>query len=209
MGYNAQLVVRSRDPQGTDIIDKVKALADEQDKTYSEMALELLERGLSGDAAAPAKQAKAEPAKKAKPAAPPEPEPEQAAEPEAEEAGESEAEAPDAEAPDAEASQTDEQAAEQAEDEEEQDLAAIDVPAVDGSVADVAQACLDQLEENGPQAAAKILANFFSDAGPIEGGKVKNILKDELTKAEYEVILDKLRDTKEYRNYRQRVIFER
>ncbi|QDG52562.1 hypothetical protein FIV42_18020 [Persicimonas caeni] len=200
MGYNAQLVVRSRDPHGTDIIDKVKALADEQDKTYSEMALELLQRGLEGGGkAAPAESQPADEPSEApeqtdepEPKQDSEPEPQQDTEPQPEPAAEPETE-PEAEP----------------QDEPEPEPEPIEVPEVDGSVADVAKACLEQLEGHGPKAAAQILANFFSDAGPIEGGKVKNILKDKLTKAEYEVILDKLRETKEYREYRQRVIFER
>jgi outer membrane biosynthesis protein TonB len=206
MGYNAQLVVRSRDPHGTDIIDKVKALADEQDKTYSEMALELLQRGLEGGGgkAAPAESEPAdEPSEaSAAPEQTDEPEPKQDSEPEPQQDSEPEVE-PETE-PEAEPQDEPEP-----ESQPEPEPEPIEVPEVDGSVADVAKACLEQLEAHGPKAAAQILANFFSDAGPIEGGKVKNILKDKLTKAEYEVILDKLRETKEYREYRQRVIFER
>ena len=196
MGYNAQLVVRSRDRQGTEIIERVKELAGEEGKTYSEMALELLERGLSGGPVPETSLPEDASPKKPEPEPVAVTEPEPVAETEPEPVVQTEPE------PEPVANTT-------AEPEPEPEPVPVDLPEIDGSASDVAKACLEHLEEHGAQSAAHLLANFFADAGPIEGGNVKNILKDQLTKAEYEVILSKLRETKEYRNYRQRVIFER
>lgn len=46
MGYQAQLVVRTRDPERAQIVDRVKELAELEGKTFSEKAIELFERGL-------------------------------------------------------------------------------------------------------------------------------------------------------------------
>lgn len=46
MGYQAQLVVRTRDPKRAQIVDRVKELAELEGKTFSEKAIELFERGL-------------------------------------------------------------------------------------------------------------------------------------------------------------------
>ncbi len=46
MGYQAQLVVRTRDPKRAAIVDRVKELAELEGKTFSEKAIELFERGL-------------------------------------------------------------------------------------------------------------------------------------------------------------------
>jgi outer membrane biosynthesis protein TonB len=194
MGYNAQLVVRSRDLEGTSIIEKVKELAGDEGKTYSEMALELLERGLGHE---PKSDAQQEP--EPDPVSEPEPEPEPVSEPEPEPEPEPVSEPEPEPEP------------EPVSEPEPEPVIDLDPALTEGldTVDDVAQACLEQLEEKGAQGASRLLAHFFASAGPVEGGKVKNRLKDQLTKAEYDVILSKLRETKEYRNYRQRVIFER
>ncbi len=186
MGYNAQLVVRSRDPEGTAIIEKVKELADEQGKTYSEMALELLERSLDGAPQTTASAPSAAPPKADEPVSAQEPAPPPAGD--------------EASEPDDEASEPDDEASEPA---------VTTAPPSAEDVEEITRQCIAQLAEHGAQSAARTLAAFFSSAGPIEGGKVKGELKEHLTKAEYDVIMGKLRQTKEYRNYRQRVIFER
>ena len=48
MAYRSQLVVRTKEPKGARIIDRVKELAELESKTFSEKAIEILERGLGG-----------------------------------------------------------------------------------------------------------------------------------------------------------------
>lgn len=50
MEYRSQLVVRTRDPREARIIQKVKELADGNGSSISEMALELLNRAINGEA---------------------------------------------------------------------------------------------------------------------------------------------------------------
>ncbi len=56
MSYKAQLVVRARGKEGVTLIETVKEMANERGITYSEMAVELLQRGL-GAKEAPAQAA--------------------------------------------------------------------------------------------------------------------------------------------------------
>lgn len=46
MAYRSQLVVRTKEPKGARIIERVKELAELESKTFSEKAIEILERGL-------------------------------------------------------------------------------------------------------------------------------------------------------------------
>lgn len=47
MEYKAQLVIRSREREGVELIEQIKELASESKRTYSDMALELLKRGVA------------------------------------------------------------------------------------------------------------------------------------------------------------------
>lgn len=177
MAYQSQLVVRSSDARGTEVIDRVKELAGVQDKTYSEMALELLAVGLDGGAAVA--EADLEP--------PAEPAPEDPAEPPPEEAAaakpaptEDTTGAPAADAP--------------------------DIPD-GSSVEDVAVLCAETYDASGIDVASQVLAQFFVTCGPAEGGKIKDELQGRLEDDDYEDLFEALRDTDEYRDYRKRVIF--
>ncbi len=213
MAYQSQLVVRTRDPQRAEIIDKVKELAGEEGKTYSEMAIELLERGLNAGEAQPATPAESapEPVKAEAPEAPDEPEESESPEdPEASE--EVDEKAADGGSPTTTSSRA---AAEQPPKEKEkaaepeapeEPLPDVDLPD-DRSVEAIADACVEYLETDGRRAATHLLAKFFATAGPADGGHVKDALQSKLDDDEYDAILEGLRQTEQYREYRQRVIF--
>lgn len=48
MAYRSQLVIRTKEPNGARIIERVKELAEIENKTFSDKAIELLGRGLGG-----------------------------------------------------------------------------------------------------------------------------------------------------------------
>src|SRR5690554_2573934 len=52
MEYKAQLVIRSREREGVELIDKIKELATASNRTFSDMALELLTLGFAHQDAA-------------------------------------------------------------------------------------------------------------------------------------------------------------
>lgn len=176
MGYRAQLVVRTTDPKEAEVIERVKAMADAQSKSYSEMALELLVRGIGGSAEAP--DNRAEPPAKAE---------------QAEEADET------ASPPVAAAGTT--------------------PPPVDIEVApsglgpgttpqSVAEQCLEQLGDDDRDSALSTLADFYTRATPVDGGRLRKQLMRQLSEDEYETLLDELRETEAYQIYRKRVIFQ-
>lgn len=47
MEYKAQLVIRSREREGVELIESIKKLATDSDRTFSDMALELLTLGVA------------------------------------------------------------------------------------------------------------------------------------------------------------------
>jgi hypothetical protein len=174
MAYKAQLVVRTRDKQGAETIERVKELAEEQGKSFSEMAIELLDRGIGapegGAATAPPPSAgttKSEPVAETKP----EPEP---VEPE----------------PIVEKKKP-----------EPVDLGP--APPVNEAAGDVEEA----LDADGIEAAAEALAEYFAVAGAVEGGKIKKELQKRLTAANYEEIMEIVKQSDQYRSYKDRVLF--
>ena len=54
MAYRSQLVIRTSAEEGARTLERVKALAEKEGRTISEIALELLARGLDSDLSAPA-----------------------------------------------------------------------------------------------------------------------------------------------------------
>lgn len=214
MAYQSQLVVRTRDPQRAEIIDKVKELAGEEGKTYSEMAIELLERGLGAGDAQPAEPAEPAPEPVKAEAAD---EPEESESPEGPEASEdvdkkaadggSPTTTPSRAAAEQSPADKEEKAAEPEEPEApEEPLPDVDLPE-DRSVEAIADACVEYLETDGRRAATHLLAKFFATAGPADGGHVKDALQSKLDDDEYDAIFEGLRNTEQYREYRQRVIF--
>lgn len=211
MGYQSQLVVRTRDPREGQLIERIKELAAEKGKTYSEMALELLARGL-GDASAPSA-----------------PQPEATVD--ADNAGMAARQRRSVDTPAAEpvvetvevqeritaATPTSTTPSEpmpvepMPEEASDFDLdvdydTSVDFDGADGpqEVAEKAATCLD---EAGVAAAVQLLARFFVGAGPVEGGQVRNALKDRLNRSDFAAIQDALNEAPPYRQYRQRVIY--
>lgn len=174
MTYKAQLVVRARDKEGATIIDTVKEMANERGITYSEMAVELLGRGLGADeepASTPAPKSKERtPEKSSTEPKPPE----------------KKKENPNAPLPREEAG-----------------------PAVDPELppAEIVRHYKERREERGERAAARILVDFFSVAGPAEGGQLKKLLQKEFGDGEYEKLMGPIKETDEYSTYTERAIF--
>lgn len=206
MAYQSQLVVRTKDQETTQLVEKVKEMADEQGKTYSEMALELLTLGLDAyDGGQEVSTSTSAPAKS---------NPKQRA------TGTTDTSSASAEA----TKDNGGTSAAAVADAVDWDLAADgkkddEPPELPGERLDpselpdtgepdvVAEACLEQLEEENRAAAIQILARFFEEAGPVEGGQVKDKLQEALGESGYETLLEALRQTQEYRDYRKRVIF--
>lgn len=228
MAYQSQLVVRTKDRRDSEIVERVKQMADEQGKTYSQMALELLGRGLAAGEAGESEEDGAD----STPDAGADDTPEVAEEPTADdldEAAPDDAEAEPGEAASEAADDQDETGVDEPGDPADWELAADGKQAgealedealeLDGSPIDdgelpdvddpeqVASDCLEQLEAGNQMAAIQILAHFFSSAGPVAGGQVKDRLQDDLDDETYDSLLEALRQTEEYRSYRKRVIF--
>ncbi len=176
MAYKAQLVVRTRDKNGAETIERVKELAEEQGKSFSEMAIELLDRGLGapeGGTASPAAPVE-EPspsedadASEPAPAPPPEsvPEPISVERPKPPEVG--------------------------------------PAPPVGEAANEVEEA----YDEDGIEGAAEALAEYFAVAGAVEGGKIKKQLQKRLSVGDYEEIMEIVKQTDQYRGYKDRVLF--
>ncbi len=182
MAYKAQLVVRARGKEGASIIEKVKELANEHDTTYSEMAVELLGRGLNASddvgstfSADDAAKDDAKPAKK------------ESSTTSSSRPKKSASDNPRAPLPPEEAG-----------------------PPVDPNLppAKIVKAYIERREERGERAAARILVDFFAEAGPAEGGQVKNLLRREYSDADFEDIMEPVKETEEYRTYTRRALFE-
>ncbi|AWV87956.1 hypothetical protein [Bradymonas sediminis] len=76
MEYKAQLVIRSRDREGVELIEKIKELATDSNRTFSDMALELLTLGVARQSgAAPVEAASAAPSPEVKAASTPDKKP--------------------------------------------------------------------------------------------------------------------------------------
>lgn len=179
MAYQAQLVVRTRDPKGTRVIEKVKRLAELESKTFSEKALEILERGL-GDLG-----------------------PDEEDSGDSEDGDEEEEEEDDSEAsaeatirrePSTPAPPPDFQ-------KKSPDVRPDEAPDV------VAKKCIESFETGGAEAAAQALASFFAVAEPVDGAAVREELQDRLSATDYETIMEELMETDEYRAYRKRVVY--
>jgi len=166
MGYQSQLVVRTRAPRGIEVIDQIKELADEEGTTYSKKALEILEAGLSAmEGGEPTRLAeRSEPVR-----------------------------SPEAPAPTSKPS----------------DLEASSTPTAstaDASPDVVVQRCMEELETRGPRQAARLLADFFAAAGPVEGGRVRTDIKNRVASDTYDELFHELNQTDAYRSYKDRVL---
>lgn len=190
MTYKAQLVVRARSKDGAAIIEKVKEMAGEQDKTYSEMAVELLGRGLNAD----------------------------------EDVDQTfSAEDDDASADD----EQPEEPVDDVEDDEVEPVVADDDtdsdtdadanaplppeeagPAVDPSLPpeEIVEHYVERRDERGDRAAARILVDFFAEAGPVEGGELKNLLQEEFSDDVFDELMEPIKRTDEYKSYTRRVL---
>lgn len=187
MTYKAQLVVRARSKDGAAIIDKVKEMAGEQDKTYSEMAVELLGRGLNADEDVDGAFLAAA-------------DDDDEDEPEDVEGDEDDAE------PEQEAKKDDEP---EVPDDPRAPLPAEEAgPPVDPSLPpeEIVQHYVERRDERGERAAARILVDFFADAGPVEGGDLKKKLQAEFSDDEFDDLMAPIKRTSEYKEYTRRVI---
>lgn len=179
MTYKAQLVVRARSKDGAAIIDKVKELAGEQDKTYSQMAVELLGRGLNADDDIEGTFG----------------------------TGEQTDEDPDEE-PEEDTDADDEEPAGDSDDPQAPLPADEAGPPVDPTLPpdEIVEHYLNRLDDRGERAAARILVDFFEEAGPVEGGEVKSLLQEEFSDEEYDDLMAPIKRTEEYKSYTRRVL---
>jgi hypothetical protein len=183
MAYRSQLVIRTSAEEGARTLERVKALAEKEGRTISEIALELLARGLDSDLSAPTPAAAAAPSQPAQ-----EPEPSEAAE------------------ADADIDELRRKASTPA-------LAPPTVTPKDPSVRpdeaphDAAVRCVELFGDEGAEAAATALRPFFAAAEPVDGANIREELQGRMSKADYETLMDALKQTEEYRAYRRRVVY--
>jgi hypothetical protein len=177
MAYRSQLVIRTSEPQGANVLERVKQLADSESKTISEKAIELLAMGLdvvSGTSAAPVQT---EPA---------------VLEPVEESAERSESAVRRDPAP---------------------ALASVSVKEKDPKIrpdeapGDAAARCVELFGDEGASAAAQGLTGFFAVAEPVDGANIREELQERLSKGDYDALMDELKQTEEYREYRRRVVY--
>lgn len=191
MEYKAQLVIRSREREGVELIEKIKKLAGEKGNTFSDTALELLFLGLDAFENKPNAEAPQKPkaAKKPKKTA---------------------SESKSGATSDTKAKANSKAAKSSAPKKAAPKEPAAEVPDADlPSAAEVGEECIAQIKAEAPTAATQVLASFFGRVGPIQGGRVKNILQAGLSEKDFNQLMLDLRKTREYRSYRQRVIFDR
>lgn len=192
MAYRSQLVIRTSDPAGINVLEQVKQLADAESKTISEKAIELLAQGLTvGTAPTAAAATTATTAPAAAAAAETGP---------AEVAAEDDADTP-----------------ERAESSVRRDpapaLASVSVKAKDPKVRpdeaprDAAARCVELFGDEGAEIAAQALTGFFAVAEPVDGANIREELQERMSKTEYEALMDELKLTDEYREYRRRVVY--
>lgn len=178
MAYRSQLVIRTSDAEGAEVLERVKELADGESKTISEKAIELLGAALAGP-----RPAKSEPAQPSQ------------AQP-----------------------QTTAAAAEPAAESVERAVTVQPLqppsvrekdPAVrpDEAPQDAATRSAMLLENHGVSAAAQALTAFFAAAEPVDGANIREELQERLSKTDYDALMDELKQTEEYREYRRRVVY--
>ncbi|TXD34057.1 hypothetical protein FRC98_19550 [Lujinxingia vulgaris] len=196
MAYKAQLVVRASDREGVEVVDGVKAMADRLGKTYSEMALELLRSALGTPAST--SSSVAEPADEA---------PKKATEP--------------AEAPSKKASETPASEPKKiAKKEPKKEAAAPKKSAskrtsASGVTIDLSkpQSIIETLiahrDSDGEEAASRVLVDFYAVAGPADSFKLKQALQERLGDEAYEALMTPVKETPEYRDYKDRALFGR
>lgn len=189
MSYKAQLVVRARSKEGAAIIEKVKEMASDRGATYSEMAVELLGRGLNADDALDSIiEADDE-------------------EEEEEEEAETDSASP---APVIEEAPAPAPPAKEVPEHPRAPLPAEEAgPAVDPELPpeEIIEAYLARREDRGERAAGRILVDFFAEAGPAEGGQLKKLLQKEFSDQDYETLMEPIKETEEYSTYTERAIF--
>ncbi len=173
MAYRSQLVIRTSELQGVEVLERVKTLADAESKTISEKAIELLAMAMDGAVIAPA------------PA-----EPEVAPKEKVEERAESAVRRDPAPA-----------------------LAPPSVKQKDPKVRpdeaphEAALRCVTLFGDEGAALAAQALTQFFAVAEPVDGANIREELQDRMTKTDYEALMEELKQTEEYREYRRRVVY--
>lgn len=171
MSYRSQLVIRTSEPQGADVLEQVKHLAEAESKTISEKAIELLAQAINGSTATPP-EPKAEPPAKA------------------EERAESAVRRDPAPA-----------------------LASPSVKQKDPKVRpdeaphEAALRCVELFGDEGATVAAQALTQFFAVAEPVDGANIREELQERMTKNDYEALMEELKQTDEYREYRRRVVY--
>ncbi len=195
MTYKAQLVVRARSKEGAAIIEKVKELASEQGSTYSEMAVELLGRGLNADDDVDgAFQVDASDGDGEK----------------EEEEEEEEEENDDLSAVAISVEESVEVEKKKAPAHPKAPLPPEEAgPAVDPELPpeEIVKHYLQRRSDRGERAAARILVDFFAAAGPGAGGNLKKLLQKEFTEAEFDELMAPIKETEEYATYTERAIF--
>lgn len=200
MAYKAQLVVRASDREGVEVVDGVKAMADRLGKTYSEMALELLRSALG----TPASISASEPATADKAPAP-------AAKP---------AEAPAPKASKPAASKAEKAPEKETKKDAKKEAAAPKKPAAkrtpaSGVTIDLSkpQSIIETLiahrDNDGEEAASRVLVDFYAVASPADSFKLKQALQERLGDEAYEALMSPVKETPEYRDYKDRALFGR
>lgn len=174
MAYRSQLVIRTSEAHGANVLERVKTLADNESKTISEKAIELLALALdsarteSNPAPPPAKAEPVEPAERAESAVRRDPAPALAS--------------PDVKEKDPKVRP-----------DEAPDQAAL--------------RCVELFGEDGAVAAAQALTTFFAAAEPVDGANIREELQERMTKTDYDALMEELKQTDEYREYRRRVVY--
>ncbi|RAL21265.1 hypothetical protein DL240_14155 [Lujinxingia litoralis] len=196
MAYKAQLVVRASDRDGVEVVEGVKAMADRLGKTYSEMALELLSAALGSPVADTASTDDA-PAEAAASPAPPQP-------------------APAAETAEAAPAKKAEPAAPRATEAPAKKAAPAKVrKPSSGTTIDlkrplsIVEALIAERDNDGDEAASRVLVDFYAIAGPADSFKLKQALQEKLGDEAYEALMEPVKETPEYRDYKDRALFGR
>jgi hypothetical protein len=180
MAYKAQLVIRTNDPRDAETLERIRALADERGQTLSEVALDILRQGLDPGRAVSSATHTSEPTVRI--AAPPS-------------------------APAATPSVT--------------SPAPSPVPVSPGASASgarppqlVVREFLEHYEppslepgDSSPgEEARKIIIDFFAEAGPAEVHALKKALKKVLRADDFDALMEPIKQTEVYQDYKRRVL---
>ena len=177
MAYRAQMVIRTKDADAAKVLDTVKKLAESRGQTISELAIEFFEAGINSEGGAATEDTD-----------------EAAAEPE-----------PQADIE--KATIVVPEPVQHVRSPEAKVRPPRELIEDEAETHGFAQQAVRLVVTEGAGAGAEYLKAFFQKANPGHAGHLRELLQEQLRDKEFDELFDLLRETDEYREYRQRLSY--